>query len=424
MARPPSVFVRDLSPQEATRAENVAPVEGVALRQRAQIILASDSQVAAPEIARVLQTDENQVRRVIGEFNRDGMGSLRPPTGGGHPRRIDNDTRVAIRVIALARPCDLGEPGTRWSLSRLRRYLIRHKVVRSVSKEHLRRLLNKMGITAQRTRTWKRSNDPLYENKKQWGRGADKAAEAGTLDGVLVSFDECGPISLKPTRAGPVRHQTAGRQRATYKRNNGVRKLLGAYDVGADRLWGRLEARSVNAKVVLEFLKDIRRRYPPEVQLYIVMDGLSAHWTQEIRDRAVANHVGLLPMPTNASHLNRIECHFWAYVEFVINGSDYPDWTEFSKDGMWGLPGSAAILRQSHLTELEEVPSGIVGAFDIHRGQLTYKYRDTVTGEVARGRISPADREHLRVWLAQFRRRRRVDFAMEGCTGWRMWPRR
>ena len=68
------------------------------------------------------------------------------------------------------------------------------------------------------------------------------------------------------------------------------------------------------------------------------MDGLSAHWTQEIRDWAVANHVGLLPTPTNASHLNRIECHFWAYVEFVINGSDYPDWTEFSKDGMWGPP--------------------------------------------------------------------------------------
>ena len=110
-----------------------------------------------------------------------------------------------------------------------------------------------------------------------------------------------------------------------------MRKLVGAYDVGADRLLGHLEARSVNAKVVLEFLKDIRRRYPPEAQLYIVMDGLSAHWTLEIRQWALANHVGLLPTPTNASHLNRIEWHFWAYVEFVINGSDYPDWTEFSK---------------------------------------------------------------------------------------------
>ena len=303
-----------------------------ALRQRAQILLASDSQVPAPEIARVLQTDENQVRRVIAEFNLDGMDSLRPPIGGGHPRRIDDDTREAIRAIALARPCDLGEPATRWSLSRLRRYLIRHRVVKAISKEHLRRLLNKMGITAQRTRTWKWSNDPLYELKKQWVLGAYKAAEAGPLDGVLVSFDECGPISLKPHPGrGWFARKRPARQRATYKKNQGVRKLLGAFDVGADRLWGRLEARSVNATVVLAFLKDIRRRYPPAVQLYIVMDGLSAHWTQQIRDWAVANHVGLLPTPTNASHLNRIECHFWAYVEFVINGSDYPDWDAFSK---------------------------------------------------------------------------------------------
>src|SRR6202030_2129231 len=101
---------------------------------------ASDPQVAASEIARVLPTDENQVRRVIREFNADGMDSLRPPTGGGHPRRIDDATTERVREIALARPGDLGEPGTRWSLTTLRRYLIRHRVVRSISKEHLRRL--------------------------------------------------------------------------------------------------------------------------------------------------------------------------------------------------------------------------------------------------------------------------------------------
>jgi transposase len=333
LARPPSVFVRNLSPDEAARLRRISRQSKVfALRQRAQIILASDSEVAAAQIAQVLQTDENQVRRVITEFNADGMGSLRPPTRGGHPRRIDDATRERIRDVALARPGDLGEPGTRWSLSRLRRYLIRGRVLKAISKEHLRRLLNKMGITAQRTRTWKWSNDPLYEEKKRWVLGAYRAAEAGVLDGVLVSFDECGPISLKPHPGrGWFARSRPARQRATYKKTKGVRKLMGAYDVGADRLWGRLEARSVTAAVVLEFLKDIRRRYRPEVQLYIVMDGLSAHWTQEIRNWAAASHVGLIPTPTNASHLNRIECHFWAYVEFVINGSDYPDWDEFNK---------------------------------------------------------------------------------------------
>jgi len=61
----------------------------------------------------------------------------------------------------------------------------------------------------------------------------------------------------------------------------------------------------------------------------------------------------------------------------------------------------------------------IVGAFDVHRRQLTFDYSDTVTGEVKRGRIAPADREHLREWLARFAGCDDVHFALEGCTGWR-----
>ena len=48
----------------------------------------------------------------------------------------------------------------------------------------------------------------------------------------------------------------------------------------------------------------------------------------------------------------------------------------------------------------------IVGGLDIHRKQITFGYLDTVTGQVCRGQISPADRED-------------AAFAVEGCTGWR-----
>jgi hypothetical protein len=61
----------------------------------------------------------------------------------------------------------------------------------------------------------------------------------------------------------------------------------------------------------------------------------------------------------------------------------------------------------------------IVGAFDVHRRQLTFEYLDTVTGELRRGRVAPADREHLRDWLARFAGQDDVHFALEGCTGWR-----
>ena len=61
----------------------------------------------------------------------------------------------------------------------------------------------------------------------------------------------------------------------------------------------------------------------------------------------------------------------------------------------------------------------VAGGLDLHRGQLTFDYVDTGTGESWRGRISPADRESLRGWLRRFHGVPDVEFAVEGCTGWR-----
>ena len=61
----------------------------------------------------------------------------------------------------------------------------------------------------------------------------------------------------------------------------------------------------------------------------------------------------------------------------------------------------------------------IAGGLDIRRQQLTSGCLDMVTGEVKRGQIAPADRVHLRAWLARFAGRDGVAFALEGCTGWR-----
>jgi transposase len=61
----------------------------------------------------------------------------------------------------------------------------------------------------------------------------------------------------------------------------------------------------------------------------------------------------------------------------------------------------------------------IVGGLDIHRKQLTFDYVEVETGRFERGRIAPADREHLAGWLSRFAGVNGAAFAMEGCTGWR-----
>jgi transposase len=61
----------------------------------------------------------------------------------------------------------------------------------------------------------------------------------------------------------------------------------------------------------------------------------------------------------------------------------------------------------------------IVGAFDVHRRQVTFDVLDTESGQVRRGQIRPACRATLRQFLGRFADQDWVSFAVEGCTGWR-----
>jgi transposase len=330
--RQPSVFVRELSPAEGAQLKRIArTATHFARRQRAQILLASAAGMGAAQIAQVVGSDENQVRRVIHEFNLAGFESLRPHVGGGRPPTITQPTRDRIVAIAGACPRRYGIPLTRWSLRQLRRYLLRRRIVSAISVEGLRQVLRAARVSWQRTRTWKTSPDPDYEAKAARVLRLYRAAERGRAaahDVVVVCVDECGPLSLRPwpgSAWAPTKRPW--RTRATYHRPHGVRYLLGSLDVGADRLHGGLIEHK-DGPSVLAALKRIRARYPHTVGIFVVMDNLSAHWTPQIRAWARTQRVRLVPVPTYASYLNRIECHFWAYVEFVIRGSDYQSHAE------------------------------------------------------------------------------------------------
>ena len=67
---------------------------------------------------------------------------------------------------ALTRPKTLGKPYTRWSLTKLADYLVEAAVVEDISTESIRRILDEEGVSYQRLKTWKESNDPHYEAKK------------------------------------------------------------------------------------------------------------------------------------------------------------------------------------------------------------------------------------------------------------------
>jgi len=128
VSRPASVFVRPLTGEEAVKLRRMSRQSKVfAIRQRAQIVLASDSQSTASEIARVLQTDENQIRRVIRDFNEMGMDFVRPRSGadarGGSTQRSVSGSVLSLSPVpkTLENPSRAGRSprfAATWSLKR------------------------------------------------------------------------------------------------------------------------------------------------------------------------------------------------------------------------------------------------------------------------------------------------------------------
>lgn len=299
--------------------------------RRAQIVLLAAQRMPAAKIAEVAFTDADTVRELIHNFNRDGFDALYPRYRGGRPRTFTLPERQQIKRIALSVPTDLGQPFATWSLTKLADYLVAEGVVTDISHEGLRQLLREESVSFQALRSWKHSNDPDFESKKnrilELYAIADGLAEPGPGDpSVVVCLDEFGPLNLQPQPGGKAwaPRSKARRIRATYSRPHGVRHLLCALDVGSDLLTGEVTER----KARVEFLvlcAQVRSRYPAELRLAFVLDNFSPHKGDEVRAWAADNNVELAYTPHYASWLNRIEPQFKGLRYFCLAGTDHPD---------------------------------------------------------------------------------------------------
>jgi len=236
-----------------------------------------------------------------------------------------------MKRIALSVPTDLGQPFATWSLAKLADYLVAEGVVTDISHEGLRQLLREEGVSFQALRSWKRSNDPAFEAKKnrilELYAIADGLVEPAPDDPqAVVCLDEFGPLNLQPQPGGKAWAPRAKpkRIRATYTRPHGVRHLLCALDVGSDLLLGEVSERKARVEF-LAFCKTIRARYPAALRLAFVLDNFSPHKGDEVRAWAAANNVELAHTPHYASWLNRIEPQFKGLRYFCLAGTDHPD---------------------------------------------------------------------------------------------------
>lgn len=331
MAEP--VKVRRLGDDEGRRLQRlVRRGEGkgqasVVRYRRALVVLASAGGNTVPVIARLVQTSEDRVREVIHNFNRLGMKALDPQWAGGRPRLISDEDIAFIVKTAKARPETRGRPFTHWSIRKLVGYLADNpdRVVK-ISRERLRQILDREGVTFQRTKTWKESNDP------------ERDAKLDRIEWVLdhhpdrcFAFDEFGPLAIHPIKgccwAAKKRPQ---RLRANYHKTCGVRQFHAVYSVGDDTLWGVVRAKK-GIPNSLAAIKSARAARLDGERIYVILDNLSAHKATKIKAWCEKNNVELCFTPTYSSWANPIECHFGPLRDFVLNNSDYSNHTTLTR---------------------------------------------------------------------------------------------
>ena len=127
---------------------------------------ACDERMRVQEIADSLSMHEEYVRELIRRFNDDGFEALKPTRRTGRPSSLTEEEKSVIVEVATAPPEAFGRPFNQWSLRKLHEFLIQKKLIAPVSVITLRSALKERKVSFQRTRTWKRSNDPEYDAKK------------------------------------------------------------------------------------------------------------------------------------------------------------------------------------------------------------------------------------------------------------------
>ena len=168
-------YVRELSVSEGIALSRILrSSKSAVMLRRAQVVAFSGQGMQAKHIAGQLGLHEEYVRELIRRFNEGSFEALRQRKRTGRPRELEPEEVAQVLEVATSRPRDFGLPLTTWSLRKLANFLVSRRIVAKTSANMLGRILRENGVTFQRTKTWKQSNDPQFAAKKNASPGSTR----------------------------------------------------------------------------------------------------------------------------------------------------------------------------------------------------------------------------------------------------------
>jgi len=167
------LFVRNMTAAESRMLTRwLKDAKSVVRMRRAQILAFSAQGMRVQKTAATLRMHEEYLRKLLRDFNDDGFEALKPKPRPGRRAALTEEEASVVAEVATAPPQAFGRPFNQWSLRKLRQFLIDRKLIPPVTVPTLRSVLKERKVSFQRTRTWKRSNDPAFDAKKNGSSGS------------------------------------------------------------------------------------------------------------------------------------------------------------------------------------------------------------------------------------------------------------
>ena len=265
---------------------------------RARIVLKSGAGESVESIAASRETSTNSVYKWRKRFLESGLDGLLDLPRSGQPKKLREEDVKRVLKLTVER---IPHEATHWSLRLMAKYA-------GVTTWQVRQIWEAADLKPHRIRTFKISNDPEF---------AEKVIDVVGLymnppdNAVVLSVDEKTQIQALD-RTQPMLQLKPGqveRRTHDYKRN-GTTSLYAAFNVLTGEVMGKVTELH-RAKEFLDFMREIERSAPKDLDLHVILDNSSTHKTEDV-NKWLAKHprIKLHFTPTSASWLNAVEGWF------------------------------------------------------------------------------------------------------------------
>lgn len=328
------------------------------LVQRSQILLALNTGQSPKTVAECLGISTPTVFKWRKRYCEQGLEGLCDAPRPGQPRKLDNGT---VKKILEDTAQKVPKEATHWSITLMAEHA-------EVTRWQVRQIWKAADLKPHRLRTFKISNDPDF---------AEKVCDVVGLylnppdNALVLSVDEKTQIQALDRTQPKLQLRPGQVERRThdYKRH-GTTSLYAAFNVLTGKVIGRVTQRH-RAKEFLDFLRQIDRETPKDLDLHLILDNSSTHKTPEVKTW-LAKHprFKLHFTPTSASWLNAVE-------------------------GWFGQLERRALYR-GIFTSVGELKSAIKKYIKVHNEKLAKPFRwhksaESIMTSVARAKLSLID---------------------------------